>query len=238
MKESTLNTFIFFSTEHLVAITVLFFCLLLLFLLKKVLARPSNNSLLFERVFSVSLLAMEVAYHLVLVREKTWSLSESLPLHLCNITLLCSIILLWTRSKRFYDFVFFAGMGGALQAVLTPSILVNFPDFKFIQFFYVHIGIILTAFYLLWVKGYQPTFKGIIQTLIVLNVLLPFIFAINMLVQGNYMFLRAKPINGSLLDLLGPYPSYILSMEVVAFLLFLITWLIFRKRKIQYPKMK
>lgn len=233
MNENTLNTFVLFSSEHLAAITVLFLCVLILFLLKKVLVRPFNNTLLFERLFAVSLLVMEVAYHLVLVQEKTWSLSESLPLHLCSITLLCSIILLWTGNKRFYDFVFYAGMGGALQAVLTPSILVNFPDFKFIQFFYVHIGIILTAFYILWVKGYKPTFKGLIKTMVILNIIFPFIFVLNILIQGNYMFLREKPINGSLLDFIGPYPWYILSMEVVAFTLFLITWLVFRKRKIQ-----
>ncbi len=233
MNENTLNTFVLFSSEHLAAITVLFLCVLILFLLKKVLVRPFNNTLLFERLFAVSLLVMEVAYHLVLVQEKTWSLSESLPLHLCSLTLLCSIILLWTGNKRFYDFVFYAGMGGALQAVLTPSILVNFPDFKFIQFFYVHIGIILTAFYILWVKGYKPTFKGLIKTMVILNIIFPFIFVLNILIQGNYMFLREKPINGSLLDFIGPYPWYILSMEVVAFTLFLITWLVFRKRKIQ-----
>lgn len=233
MNENTLNTFVLFSSEHLAAITVLFLCVLILFLLKKVLVRPFNNTLLFERLFAVSLLVMEVAYHLVLVQEKTWSLSESSPLHLCSLTLLCSIILLWTGNKRFYDFVFYAGMGGALQAVLTPSILVNFPDFKFIQFFYVHIGIILTAFYILWVKGYKPTFKGLIKTMVILNIIFPFIFVLNILIQGNYMFLREKPINGSLLDFIGPYPWYILSMEVVAFTLFLITWLVFRKRKIQ-----
>lgn len=231
-----MNMFVLFSTEHLAAIAVLFICLLILFLLKKVLVRQLSNIKLFERFFAVTLLTMEVAYHFVLVQERTWSLSESLPLHLCSFTLFCSIILLWTGNKRFYDFIFFAGMGGALQAILTPSIVVNFPDFKFIQFFYIHIGIILTAFYLLWVKGYRPTFKGIIQTMIVLNVLFPFIFAINILVQGNYMFLRMKPINGSLLDFLGPYPWYILSMEVAAFLLFLIAWLIFRKRKMQHPE--
>ncbi|MFJ7969803.1 TIGR02206 family membrane protein [Psychrobacillus sp. NPDC096389] len=233
MNENTLNTFVLFSSEHLAAISVLFLCVLILFLLKKVLVRPLNNTLLVERVFAVSLLVMEVAYHLVLVQEKTWSLSESLPLHLCSLTLLCSIILLWTGNKRFYDFVFYAGMGGALQAILTPSILVNFPDFKFIQFFYVHIGIILTAFYILWVKGYKPTFKGLIKTMVILNIVFPFIFVLNILIQGNYMFLREKPINGSLLDFIGPYPWYILSMEVVAFTLFLITWLVFRKRKIQ-----
>lgn len=231
MKENTITTFVLFSLEHLIAITVLFISLLLLYMFRNVLARPFTNILLFERLFAISLLIMEVSYHLILILEGKWSFSESLPLHLCSLSLFCSCFLLWTGSKRLYDFIFFAGMGGALQAVLTPSIIVHFPDFKFIQFFYVHIGIILTAFYLLWVKGYRPTFKGIIQTMLVLNIIFPFIFILNILVQGNYMFLREKPINGSLLDFLGPYPWYIISLEIVAFSIFVLVWLIFRKWK-------
>ncbi|WP_246096982.1 TIGR02206 family membrane protein [Psychrobacillus soli] len=231
MKENTMNTFVLFSLEHLVAIAVLFICLLILFMVRNVLARPFNHTLLFERLFALSLLAMEISYHLVLILEGIWSLSESLPLHLCSISLFCSCFLLWTGSKRLYDFIFFAGMGGALQAVLTPSIIVNFPDFKFIQFFYVHIGIILTAFYILWVKSYQPTFKSVIKTMVVLNIIFPFIFVLNILIQGNYMFLREKPINGSLLDFLGPFPWYIVSLEIVAFSIFVVVWLIFRKWK-------
>ncbi|TQR14111.1 TIGR02206 family membrane protein [Psychrobacillus soli] len=226
-----MNTFVLFSLEHLVAIAVLFICLLILFMVRNVLARPFNHTLLFERLFALSLLAMEISYHLVLILEGIWSLSESLPLHLCSISLFCSCFLLWTGSKRLYDFIFFAGMGGALQAVLTPSIIVNFPDFKFIQFFYVHIGIILTAFYILWVKSYQPTFKSVIKTMVVLNIIFPFIFVLNILIQGNYMFLREKPINGSLLDFLGPFPWYIVSLEIVAFSIFVVVWLIFRKWK-------
>ncbi|MFJ5772355.1 TIGR02206 family membrane protein [Psychrobacillus sp. NPDC093180] len=231
MKENTITTFDLFSLEHLIAIAVLFFCVLLLYILRNVLARPFHHTLLFERLFALSLLVMEISYHVILIRDGIWTFSESLPLHLCSLSLFCSCFLLWTGCKRLYDFIFFAGMGGALQAVLTPSIIVHFPDFKFIQFFFVHIGIILTAFYILWVKGYRPTFKGIIQTMLVLNIIFPIIFILNILIQGNYMFLRAKPINGSLLDFLGPYPWYIISLEIVAFIIFVLVWLIFRKWK-------
>ncbi|TQR20306.1 TIGR02206 family membrane protein [Psychrobacillus vulpis] len=223
------NTFVMFSTEHLLALSVLLFCLLILFILKFKCSTLFKNTILIERIFALSLLVMEVSNHLVLIHANEWSIRESMPFHLCSFSLFISILLLWTGNKYFYDFVFFAGFGGALQAVLTPSIVVNFPDFRFIQFFYVHIGIILTAFYIVWMKGYVPTFRGVLQTMIALNVLFPFIFAINILVQGNYMFLRAKPINGSLLDFLGPYPWYIFTLEFVAFFIFVAIWLIFRK---------
>ena len=43
------------------------------------------------------------------------------------------------------------------------------------------------------------------------------------------MFLRAKPVTGSALDLLGPWPWYILSVEGMGLALFLLLYLPFRK---------
>jgi hypothetical integral membrane protein (TIGR02206 family) len=115
--------------------------------------------------------------------------------------------------------------------VATPVLDMSFPHFRFFHFFYTHIGIVITALYFTWVKGYRPTFKGIIKTMVALNVLLPIVFAINIFFQGNYMFLRTKPTNGSLLDFLGPYPWYILSLEGVTFFIFVVLWLVFRKKE-------
>lgn len=184
---------------------------------------------LIERLFAVSLLMMEIFYHIWMITTNRWSLTDSLPLELCSISLLVTIALLWTGNKNLYFFVFYAGIGGAIQAIGTPVLDVGFPHFRFFHFFYTHIGIILTALYFTWVKGFWPTFRGIVKTMIVLNLLLPFIFLVNHLFEGNYMFLRMKPINGSLLDFLGPYPWYIFSLEGVAFTIFVCLWLAFRK---------
>jgi hypothetical integral membrane protein (TIGR02206 family) len=79
-------------------------------------------------------------------------------------------------------------------------------------------------------KGYRPTIWSVLKLCIFLNVLMPIIMIINKLVDGNYMFLSHKPDSASLLDVLGPYPSYILSLEGLLIGLSLIVWLIFRDK--------
>ena len=69
----------------------------------------------------------------------------ALPLELCSISLLVSIVLLLTGNRHLIDFVIFAGIGGALQALATPVLDMDFPHFRFFHFFYTHAGIILTG---------------------------------------------------------------------------------------------
>ncbi|QBP39726.1 YwaF family protein [Paenisporosarcina antarctica] len=231
MIEKDGPSFVMFSTAHLGAVVVLCIIIFLLFIVRKKWSsiQPKNKRLN-ERLFALTLLIIDTIYYVWLFQTERWNLSNSLPLELCSISLAMTIVLLWTGNKHVYDFVFYAGIGGALQAIATPVLDLSFPHFRYFHFFYTHIGIISTALYFTWVKGYRPTFKGIIKTMVALNVLLPIVFAINVVLQGNYMFLRTKPTQGSLLDLLGPYPWYIVSLEIVTFIIFVCLWLLFKKK--------
>lgn len=222
------GSFIMFSHVHLVTLIVLMTVILLLYLYRKKLKLTPIKSKRLERGIAISLFVIEVLYHLWMAQTDRWGLEHSLPLELCSISLLAAILLLWTGNKHFIDFVLFAGIGGAIQAMLTPDLDMNFPHFRFFHFFYTHAAIILTGLYYVWVKSYKPTFKGVLKALIIVNVLLPLIILVNKLVDGNYMFLRMKPLNGSLLDYLGPYPWYLLSLEAVAFTIFTLLWLTLR----------
>ncbi|WP_438318712.1 YwaF family protein [Sporosarcina sp. FA9] len=227
MALSNIPSFTFFSTPHFVSLGILLLLLVLLFSFRNKSGVQSMYRQRFERLFAISLLAMEILYHVWMINTGRWDLSNSLPLELCSISLVFTILLLWTGNQKLIDFVFYAGIGGALQAVITPVLDVGFPHFRFIHFFYIHTGIILTAFYYLWIKEYRPTFKGAIRTLVILNLLLPLVVVVNLLFDGNYMFLKSKPNSDSLLDFLGPYPLYILSLEGISFLMFFILWLLF-----------
>ncbi|SFQ69608.1 conserved hypothetical integral membrane protein TIGR02206 [Psychrobacillus psychrotolerans] len=222
-----------FSGVHLASAITLFILILLLYFTRNKWSHQQQKIQLRERFFALTLFIMDGCYYMWLVQTGRWDWGNSLPLELCSISLIVTMVLLWTGNKKFYPFVFFAGIGGAIQAVATPVLDINFPHFRFFHFFYTHFGIILTALYFTWVRGYRPTFKGLIQTMVILNILLPFLFAINFIVDGNYMFLQEKPKGGSLLDFLGPYPWYVLSLEFVAIGVFCCLWLLFRNRSKQ-----
>lgn len=222
-------SFVIFSTAHIVAVIIGFVIIYILFLMRN----KWGGIEPIEKFYALSLLIMELLYQTWMWKTERWDVSYSLPLELCSISLILTIVLLWTGSRHLYDFVFYAGIGGALQAIMTPDLELSFPHFRYFHFFYTHFGIILTACYFTWYKGYRPTFIGIVKTMILLNLILPIVFLVNWLFRGNYMFLRAKPTGGSLLDYLGPYPWYLLSLEFVAFLIFLLLWSIFRNSEME-----
>lgn len=231
MINSTHASFTLFSTVHMITLAVLVLCILLLFLFRNHNKLSVKGRRLLERGFAVSLLLTEVFYHISLYVNGSWKIEDSLPFELSSISLLLTIILLWTGNRTLYIFVFFAGIGGALQAFLTPVLTINFPHFRFFHFFYTHGGVIITALYFTWLKGYAPRFKDIFKAMIMLNIVAVFVLMINFFTAGNYMFLKEKPTTASLLDYLGPYPFYILSLEAVACIVFIGLWAIFRSTK-------
>lgn len=113
------------------------------------------------------------------------------------------------------------------MALLTPALFYDFPHYRFIEFFAAHIAIILAALYMVWVEEYRPTLKSIGISMLYLNVLLVVLGSVNAMLGSNYMFISGKPDTTSLLDVLGPYPWYLLSLEGIALILFLLLQLPF-----------
>ncbi|MCH6266215.1 MULTISPECIES: TIGR02206 family membrane protein [Neobacillus] len=179
---------------------------------------------------AVSLILIELTYHFWMYINGDWDVSHAIPLELCSISLILTVLLLLTRKKIIYEILLFTALLGASQAIFTPALNFDFPHFRFFHFFYTHLMDIWVVFYFTWVKGYRPTIWSVVKLFVFLNVLMPIIMWINKLVGGNYMYLSHKPKTASLLDVLGPYPYYILSLEGLLISLSLIVWLIFREK--------
>jgi hypothetical integral membrane protein (TIGR02206 family) len=217
-----------FSTSHLVMISILIFGSVWIFLYRNKLNEEKWRRA--EIGIAISLIIMETAYHSWMIINDSWNVSYAIPLELCSISLILTVILLTTKARIIYEILIFTALLGASQALFTPLLNYDFPHFRFFHFFYSHLMIIWVPLYFTWAKGYRPTIWSVCKLFIFLNILMPIIMFINNLVDGNYMFFNHKPNSASLLDFLGPYPWYILSMEGLLISLSLIVWLIFREK--------
>jgi hypothetical integral membrane protein (TIGR02206 family) len=72
----------------------------------------------------------------------------------------------------------------------------------------------------------RPHWDSIPRVFVRTLLLAAVIFPLNFLHPDmNYMFLKHPPLGGSLIDLLGPWPWYLLSLMGVALVLFVLAYL-------------
>jgi hypothetical integral membrane protein (TIGR02206 family) len=136
--------------------------------------------------------------------------------------------MLFTRSYRIYEFSYFLGIAGALQAFLTPDAgIYGLPHFRAVQTLLAHGLIISEGIYMTVVEGFRPTLGSIKRVFIWANVYMAVVYVINMVLGSNYMFVAHKPVTASLLDFLGPHPWYILSLQLVGFVMCMILYIPF-----------
>jgi hypothetical integral membrane protein (TIGR02206 family) len=216
-----------FSLGHVVSLAAIVLAIVLVYFFAAKLREERFNKP-FRYSFAILLLISEVSLWAWYYAVGEWTLAYSLPLHLCNISLLLSVVMLFRRSYGLFEFVYLAGLGGDIQALLTPDLgWYSFPHYVTIQFFIAHGGIVVACLYMIFVEGYRPTVKSLWKTLLNLNLLLIPIAVIDWLTSGNYLFIREKPAGASLFDYLGTWPWYIGSLEGVAVVSFLLLYVPF-----------
>ncbi len=226
-EPGTEDVFQLFSTVHLYTLAAFLFVIILLFLFRKPLRKSGINRASRVGLFLVLILS-EISLQVWLSWSGYWSYQYSLPLHLSSISVILSAILLLTKSYRLFEFTYFVGVGSALQAMITPDIsLYTFPHYRYIHFFVSHGGTVIANLFMVFVEGYKPTGKSIWKAFLWLNVYTMFVFTVNFLIEGNYMYISEKPVNPSIIDYLGPWPWYILSLEAIALVTFVILYLPF-----------
>ena len=123
------------------------------------------------------------------------------------------------------------GIGGAIQALLTPDLgIYGFPHFRFFQTFLSHGLIVTSGIYMTVVEGFRPTWKSILRVTIWMNIYVVIVYFINIAIGSNYLMINYKPNTPSLLDLLPDWPLYVLYMEIIGFVTCLLLYLPFAIR--------
>lgn len=167
--------------------------------------------------FALILLLNEAAWHVWHVQHGFWDFRTMLPLNLCNLMVLLAAWELLTLQAAPYPFLYFLGIGGAAQVLITPALgPYGFPHPLFFQIFISHGGVVLAAVYLAVVERLSPQgWRDFWRVFVGMNLYLLLMFFVNRWLGANYLFIMFKPPVPTLLDHLGPWPWYILSMEAI-----------------------
>jgi hypothetical integral membrane protein (TIGR02206 family) len=219
------SAFEYFGTSHLAALGVLVFLNLFLLLFKN----TSDKAKTAVRwILTLILLGNEFAWHYWNYVTGRWTIQTMLPLHLCSLLVWTGAYMLVTKSYRVYEFMYFMGIAGAIQALATPGIGdFGFPHFLFFQFFISHGLIITSAIYMTVVEGLRPTWKSMLRVAVWMNIYAGIVYYINTVIGSNYLMINFKPTIPSLLDLLPEWPIYILYMELIGVISMLLLYLPF-----------
>ena len=184
--------FILFGTAHLAALSVIAAVNLGLGIWGHRLTAPQRRG--FRIALALVLLINEAFWHLWNLINGQWSVQTMLPLQLCSVFVFLSAAMLVSRSQVLYEFTYFLGIGGALQALMTPDAgIYGFPHFRFWQVFLSHGGIITAAIYMTMVEGFRPTWRTVLKVILGGNLYMLLVGGINLVLESNYLMICGKP---------------------------------------------
>lgn len=154
------------------------------------------------------------------------SLTWSVPLQLTDLATMAGAYALWSQRHWAIALTYYWGLVLSTQALISPVFRgPDFPDYRFLAFFTIHMLVVWAAVYLTWGRGFRPTWRSYRFVVGVTVAWTVITFAFNSIAGSNYGFLNRKPETPSLLDLFGPWPVYLLTAAALVLAAWaLMTW--------------
>jgi hypothetical integral membrane protein (TIGR02206 family) len=210
-----------FSAPHLVALAVLLAAAPASVALVR--RHPGRPATLLCRGLAILILAAWAGEYLADVVTHIWTVRYDLPLQLTDTISVTTALALWTRRQLLVELVFMWALSASLQATLTPDLAWNFPSVFYFTFFVYHEVAIVAGLVLVFGLRLYPRPGAWWKTFAATCLVAVCAGAADALIHGaDYMFLAAKPTDGSLLSVLGPWPWYLVPTAAVAVAMLLV----------------
>lgn len=154
------------------------------------------------------------------------AIERSIPLRLTDLATAAAAYALWSQRHWAFALTYYWGLVLSAQALISPVLKSpDFPHYEFLAFWAIHLLVVWAAIYLTWGRGMRPGWASYRFVVAVTAVWAGLTMTFNSLAGTNYGFLNAKPATPSLLDLLGPWPVYVLTAAALVLIVWaLMTW--------------
>jgi hypothetical integral membrane protein (TIGR02206 family) len=213
-----------FTAEHLgLIVGFLLVCVALAVLGRA--HRGMAGEVRFRRAFALLIPCFTVPMQILQLLPGEYDIDTSLPLQLCDLAWVAASVALWTRHWAATSLVYFWGLTLTVQGILTPSLSELFPDPRYFMFWGMHFLTVWAAVYLTFGLGVRLDWRSFRLAVGVTLVWAASVMTFNAVSGTNYGYLNRKPAVGTLLDLFGPWPGYVVvEIVVIVGVWALITW--------------
>lgn len=197
-----------------------------------VLARAGRRSARADRAvrrgFAAVLAANELGWYAYVFGRGWVDPPFGLPLDLCDVVVWATVAALAWELPRLREVLYYVALAGTGMAVLTPDIAPDASFYVLGRYFLAHGGIVAAILYLVFTRALRPGPGSWRRAFLWVSGYALVIGSFNLAFGTNYFYLRRKPAAGTLLDLFGPWPWYVVAAAVVAAALFYVLSLPFR----------
>ncbi len=209
-----------YGPSHLVALAICVVGVVVIVLLGRRATSSGGN-----RAFAVAILLVTIPLQVLQLLPDEWNPRTSLPFQLCDFAWMFAVYALWTRSRQAATITYLWGITLTTQAMLTPDLVSGFPEPRFLMFWAMHVLIVWAAFHLVFGLRLLPTWVTYWRTVGITAVWAGAVMVYNTVADANYGYLNGKPDSASILDLLGPWPLYVvIEIALIIAVWALLTW--------------
>lgn len=214
-----IEPFKLFGKAHLLTILVMVMIGVLCLYAAK---RSEKFSRFFKYFLIINLIVMDISYRLWSGFYETHDYIGMFSIHISSVSVILAIFTLYRFNQKIFDVLFYWGLILVPQAIITPGIYrYGFPHLRFFHILWIHFLVIYTVFYLLLIQNRKLSPFNLKRVLIITHLYGIFIFIINRIFDTNYMFIGKKASVPSLIQYLGPWPYYIVVLDIILIILFI-----------------
>ena len=221
-----------FGTEHLSMLLLTVLASIVVVLIGRRIRGTAHESTVLNAT-GWTLLSVTVLWTAWGMSPGQWNIDQSLPVQFSDALRFITSIALLTRARWAIAISYYWGLTLNVQSIITPDLnYYSLPTLEFVAYWFLHIVVFVVPIGLVWGLGHRPTWRGYGIALAGAFVWAGVAVAVNTLTGANYAYLSHAPAGPSALDLLGPWPVYILWEAVlVAVVWALMTWPWTRRRR-------
>ena len=216
----------------LTSVSITLLCIALIIVIGYYLS--DKNRSLFTKFLGVLFFTRFIFLHGYMTGLGHWDLTTSLPLHLCGISSLVIIFIMFKYNQSMYEYLVLLGIPSAIHSILTPQFINGWDGYYFPEFYLSHGAILLAPLYLSINYDYKLRLHSWITAFRNGLILAFFIGLINLLIgysygiMPNYLYLCEAPIADNPLLFTTQWPYYFFVLVMFMFIHIVIIYYIFK----------